>query len=208
MFIRYNNIVHQIKAEEHGSCWLGTHLGFGVLRGLCLPVLQPRCQAFGVSRLRRVRRWLRAMPSQRQTGPRRVQSHLELKESWNLRKNQGKFRKDLDVFRVHVWKVSFSPHLHLLTFIASGTFCWYFEIEGRQFIPKNHSCKVFGCGKLVFLWGKAALGLLPSWLADLVRHFEELVGREWHGTPEACELVLNNWKIDPKDTWKGFCECR
>lgn len=46
---------------------------------------------------------------------------------------------------------------------------------------------------------KAALGLLPSWLADLVRHFEELVGREWHGTPEACELVLNNWKIDPKD---------
>eukprot|EP00434_Breviolum_minutum_P019310 symbB.v1.2.017021.t1/scaffold1316.1/size125546/11 len=46
---------------------------------------------------------------------------------------------------------------------------------------------------------KIALGLLPIWLADLVRHFEELVGREWHGTPEACELVLNNWKVDPKD---------
>ena len=48
-----------------------------------------------------------------------------------------------------------------------------------------------------------ALRLLPSWLAELVHHFEVLVGREWHGTPEACELVLNNWKIDPKDSQKG-----
>jgi len=60
----------------------------------------------------------------------------------------------------------------------------------------------------VFLWGKIALGLLPIWLADLVRHFEELVGREWHGTPEACELVLNNWKVDPKDSQKGGERCQ
>ena len=159
--------------------------------------------------------------------------------------NHGKFRKDLDVFRLHAQNVFFSPHLHLLTFIASRTFCWNFGIDGsmrqKNFRVSSWSsfwCVLWGdmswhhfyqssvidlfpkvtlvsfldiCGFDVckcFLWGKIALGLLPIWLADLVRHFEELVGREWHGTPEACELVLNNWKVDPKDSQKGGERCQ
>ena len=47
--------------------------------------------------------------------------------------------------------------------------------------------------------GETALRMLPDWLKSIVLHFEVLVGREWHGAPEYSELVLNNWKIHPKD---------
>lgn len=39
----------------------------------------------------------------------------------------------------------------------------------------------------------SALRKLPPWLSALILHFEELLGREWHGSPEYSELVLNNW---------------
>ncbi|CAJ1365100.1 unnamed protein product [Effrenium voratum] len=40
-----------------------------------------------------------------------------------------------------------------------------------------------------------SLAVLPEWLVDVILHLEGLVGRPWSGTPEYCELVLNNWHV-------------
>ena len=59
-----------------------------------------------------------------------------------------------------------------------------------------------------FSLGEAAFSLIPSWLADIVLHFEALVGREWQGSPDYSELVLNNWLVTRdralKDILKSF----
>ncbi|CAL1161882.1 unnamed protein product [Cladocopium goreaui] len=93
----------------------------------------------------------------------------------------------------------------LLSFVVSA-----YHTANRTVAPLAATCPVTGSagaqcpakGKPTEALRETALRLLPDWLKSIVLHFEVLVGREWHGAPEYSELVLNNWKIHPKDLAK------